>query len=93
MIRALAEYPWIRVPSKSKKAAILGPPGPALIRSMSSSTEITGGEGVISLRFPFVGGAIASGADPEARTRHRAGMPGLGRRRTRCRAGSLRPSL
>jgi hypothetical protein len=29
---------------------------------MSSSTEITGGEGVISLRFPFVGGAIASRA-------------------------------
>ncbi len=45
---------------------------------MSSSTEITGGEGVISLRLPFVGGAIASGADPEARTRHRAACLGWG---------------
>ena len=93
VIRALAEYPWIRVSSKSKNAAIFGPPGPALIRSMSSSTEITDGEGVISLRFPFVGGAIASGDDPEAGARHRAGMPGLGRRRTRCQAGTLRLSL
>jgi hypothetical protein len=32
---------------------------------MSSSTEITGGEGVISLRLPLVGGARALGVEPE----------------------------
>src|SRR4029453_9481642 len=43
-------------------AAIFGPPGPALARSMSSSTEITGGEGVISFRLPFVVGPLLLGS-------------------------------
>src|ERR1700739_2600010 len=53
---APAEQSWIRFPSKSKNAATFGPPGPVLMRSMSSSTVITGGVVPVisfSLRLPL----------------------------------------
>src|SRR5262245_32729173 len=74
---APAEYPGIRVPSKSKNAATFEPPGPALMPAMTSSTATTGGEAVISLRLPvFVGHFFRVG--PKALTRHRATCLGWG---------------